>query len=346
MRRPSNLPLLNLSKPIYPAHVMAIIVATMADEGIAPADVLRHSDIDPPALQSPATRLSMHQMLLVCRNALALSKDPLVALRAGARMHIAACGIYGYALLSSPSHAHAVDFALKYDRMLGQFAEMSFDRADGRATWTVSMNLATDETDPLYRFLLEYKLAGMLTVMKDLYGTDFRFGGVRVMHPAPGHADHYRSIFGCETEFGQNENSFWFDAHLMEQRMTYADTITNATVHELCDQALEKMTSPPGLAGTVHAMLMAQPGQFPDVDTMAEAMGMNVRTLRRRLDTEGTSYRQILTEVRTQLAIRYLRTTALTNEEIADRLGYSDAANFRHAFTRWTRSSPSEYRSR
>ena len=49
MRRPSNLPLLNLSKPIYPAHVMAIIVATMADEGIAPADVLRHSDIDPPA---------------------------------------------------------------------------------------------------------------------------------------------------------------------------------------------------------------------------------------------------------------------------------------------------------
>ena len=128
--------------------------------------------------------------------------------------------------------------------------------------------------------------------------------------------------------------------------MTYADTITNATVHELCDQALEKMTSPPGLAGTVHAMFMAQPGQFPDVDTMAEAMGMNVRTLRRRLDTEGTSYRQILTEVRTQLAIRYLRTTALTNEEIADRLGYSDAANFRHAFTRWTRSSPSEYRSR
>lgn len=346
MRSPSRLPLLNLNKPIYPAHVMAAIVGTLADEGIPAADALRHSDIDPLALHSPATRLSMRQMLLVCRNALALSTDPLVALRAGARMHIAACGIYGYALLSSPSHAHAVDFALKYDRMLGQFADMSFERADGRATWTVHMNLATDATDPLYRFLLEYKLAGTLTVMKDLYGADFRFGGVCVMHPAPDHADHYRSVFGCATEFGQEVNSFWFDAQRMEQRMAYADTITNATVHELCDQALEKMSLPPGLAGTVHAMLVAQPGQFPDVDTMAETMGMNARTLRRKLDTEGTSYRQILTEVRTHLAIRYLRTTDLTNEEIAARLGYSDSANFRHAFTRWTCSSPSEYRSR
>jgi AraC-like DNA-binding protein len=52
-----------------------------------------------------------------------------------------------------------------------------------------------------------------------------------------------------------------------------------------------------------------------------------------------------LAEVRMRLAIEYLRKTQMTNEEIASRLGYSEAANFRHAFARWTRKSPSAFRS-
>jgi AraC-like DNA-binding protein len=45
-----------------------------------------------------------------------------------------------------------------------------------------------------------------------------------------------------------------------------------------------------------------------------------------------------------RLAIEYLRKTSMTSEEIASRLGYSDAANFRHAFIRWTGKSPSDFR--
>ena len=71
---------------------------------------------------------------------------------------------------------------------------------------------------------------------------------------------------------------------------------------------------------------------------------MNTRTLRRRLDAEQTSYRKILAEVRMHLAINYLRKTDMTNEEVAARLGYSDAADFRHAFMRWTDRRPSEVR--
>ena len=44
------------------------------------------------------------------------------------------------------------------------------------------------------------------------------------------------------------------------------------------------------------------------------------------------------------LAIEYLRKTRMTNDEIASRLGYSDAANFRHAFRRWTFRQPSDFR--
>jgi transcriptional regulator GlxA family with amidase domain len=50
--------------------------------------------------------------------------------------------------------------------------------------------------------------------------------------------------------------------------------------------------------------------------------------------------------LRTQLALKYLRDTDLSVEDIAFALGFSDAANFRHAFRRWTDKSPNEFRNR
>lgn len=44
------------------------------------------------------------------------------------------------------------------------------------------------------------------------------------------------------------------------------------------------------------------------------------------------------------MAIKYLRDTDLTIEDIAYMLGFSDAANFRHAFYRWTKAAPYQFR--
>ena len=78
---------------------------------------------------------------------------------------------------------------------------------------------------------------------------------------------------------------------------------------------------------------------------MAAGLSMHPRTLRRKLEAQRMTYRKIVAEVRMKLALEYLRNTRMTNEEIAMRLDYSDAANFRHAFARWTGKSPSDFRS-
>ena len=71
---------------------------------------------------------------------------------------------------------------------------------------------------------------------------------------------------------------------------------------------------------------------------------MTSRTLRRRLYDEGSSYQQILTAVRYQLACEYLASSKLPLEEISVLLGYSAPGNFTHAFKRWHGSSPRTYR--
>jgi AraC-like DNA-binding protein len=63
-----------------------------------------------------------------------------------------------------------------------------------------------------------------------------------------------------------------------------------------------------------------------------------------RIAEENTSYHELVENIRRNLAIEYLKTTALSLEDIAARLGYADAPSFSHAFKRWTGSSPGALR--
>lgn len=80
------------------------------------------------------------------------------------------------------------------------------------------------------------------------------------------------------------------------------------------------------------------------VAAVSKRLGVPVRTLKRRLQQQGTSYREIVDEVRTEVAIKYLRETDLSIEDIAYSLGFSEAANFRRAFRRWTKETPNQFK--
>ena len=80
------------------------------------------------------------------------------------------------------------------------------------------------------------------------------------------------------------------------------------------------------------------------IEDVANALNTSVRTLRRKLRDESTSFREVVDELRKEAAIRYLRDTELSVEDVAELLGFSDAANFRHAFRRWTSAAPSQFR--
>lgn len=89
---------------------------------------------------------------------------------------------------------------------------------------------------------------------------------------------------------------------------------------------------------------MNNPGNFPTLDEMAQHLKMGARTLRRRLVEEEMSYQQILDQTRHDLAVQYLKHTALTPKEIGFLLGYSSVSNFRRAFKGWTGKTLSDVR--
>ena len=77
---------------------------------------------------------------------------------------------------------------------------------------------------------------------------------------------------------------------------------------------------------------------------MAAELNTSVRTLERRLKERGWTYKQIVDDLRRQLALRYVKDRHLRLSQLSFLLGFSENAAFVHAFRRWTGSTPMRYR--
>jgi len=118
----------------------------------------------------------------------------------------------------------------------------------------------------------------------------------------------------------------------------------NELALDLCKEQLEQirplLVVDDSASFKVQEYLSSTPLYRTDMEKCSQKMNITSRTLRRKLETEGTSYQRILDEFRNTLAVKYLNSTSMTLEEIAERLGFSDAANFSHAFKRWCGHAP------
>jgi len=81
----------------------------------------------------------------------------------------------------------------------------------------------------------------------------------------------------------------------------------------------------------------------PDINSAANATGISRRTLQRRLANYGTSFTQLVTEVRIGMAKQWIQNQEYSITEVATRLGYYDPTNFSRAFRRVTGSAPRTY---
>jgi AraC-like DNA-binding protein len=149
---------------------------------------------------------------------------------------------------------------------------------------------------------------------------------------------------GCDVRFASAANRIVFQSQWLDQSARLGNKTTYPTIVALCDNLLGDLKLRVGIAGKIRMLLLRDIASPPGSAAVAAALGANERSLRRQLRQQGLSFRGLLDELRTQIALKYLRTTKLPNEDIALALGFSDAANFRRAFHRWTGKTPSDIR--
>lgn len=329
---------------VYPVVKIAAVVHALQAEGIAPAKALKSVALSERDLSSPATRVSLNQVIQCYRNALRLSANPNFAYRTGLRFHVSTYGMYGFAILSSTNFRQTARFAERYHQLATPTAAISFKEECNLAEWTFVPVPHPDVDAALYRFLVELQIGTLTSLLRDVMGPSFV---AHELHVTYGPTDTTRNVaesIGCPVVFGQAHNKFIFDATWLDRTPEFGNEVTFSLVCGLCDQLMEEFQLRIGLSGKVREALLHNLARPTSFDAVARHLKMSTRTLRRKLQEENTSFREVDDELRTQMAIKYLRDTDLTIEEIAVALGFSEAASFRQAFRRWTKEAPNEFR--
>jgi AraC-like DNA-binding protein len=335
---------LNPDDTVYPVAKIALVLDALAAEGVPREDALRRVRLSEASISSPATRVSLNQVIDCYSYAAERSHDPHFAYRAGLRFHVSAYGMYGFAILSSINYRQTMKFAVKYHELATPLVAMEFEENDGYGTWLVSPLSYARIDARLYKFIVEMQFGITLSLHRDFMGSSFFVREFQVTYSPSGDASEYAAPFGAPILFGQSANRLLFDSGWLDGAPRLGNEITYSTVVSLCDAQIEEFQFRRGLVGEVRQILMKnlmRPKKFDDV---AQNLNMSARTLRRKLREENSSFRQVLDELRRDIAIRYLRETDLTVEDIAESLGFSDAAGFRQAFRRWTKAAPHEFK--
>ena len=81
-----------------------------------------------------------------------------------------------------------------------------------------------------------------------------------------------------------------------------------------------------------------------EMTTVARALGLSVRSLRRRLVAEGLSYTDVANDALAMAAKTYLVNEQYSIQETAREMGFSDAKAFHRAFKSWTGMTPDAFR--
>ena len=207
---------------IFATNKLVAVVEMLEKEGISVDDALRGVAITPAALQDAQTRMSVRQLLTGYRNAAALSRDPDFALRLGNSVQVTSYGIYGFAMLSCPTHHATIDFALRYHGLSCASAALGFRREEsGDGTWTIRPADEALGDARLSRFVVEVNAATIVALARDIVAPDYNPLRVRFAFPRPAAPMSYEAIFRCDVLFDQGVNEMDVPADWLQGRTAY-----------------------------------------------------------------------------------------------------------------------------
>ena len=334
---------IGFGEKLHSGTKLAAIVETLLNEGISPNEALSGVQVRVDELHSPVTRISLNQMIAACRNAIRLTSDPQLAFRIGSSIHLSTYGMYGYAMLCSTDFRKTMEFATRYHQLASPLAHLAFEEKGKCAIWTITPVPHPRVDAALYQFITEMQLGIHTSLTRDVMGSSFGPNKVTVTYRPPEHCN-LAELVECPVLFEQPENQFVFDPAWLDRAPILGNRTTHAAMLAICDDLLVDIVQRGGVAGRVRQVLLQDIANCPNFETVAKLLRTTPRTLRRQLRAQNTSFRELIDELRAHVAIKYLRDTDMTSEDIAVALGFSDAANFRHAFRRWTKESPSMFK--
>lgn len=271
-----------------------------------------------------------------------LTNDESFGLRVGKTSHASAMPLAGRLIAASPTLGEGLARIMAYYRVFNDVhpAEVAVDGDD------IVVRVLT-KAIPLVlpRHAIEFAFAWFVGVATVAIGEKVALRSVSFEHTPPRDVSEHVDTFGCPVVFEGSETAFRAPRALFERPTARPDPYLVELLESHAQLLVAKLPDRASVAARVRAIVAELlPRGDAGIDLAAEALGSSPRTLQRKLKEEGTSFTDLVDEVRCDLAKNHLRNGARPIAEIALLVGFSDQSTFHRAFVRWTGKTPGDFR--
>lgn len=300
--------------------------------------VLRNSALPPGALRQRGLPISLTAARQIWSSAERVSGNPLLGLHAAEQLEVGSLDLLDYLTRSSRGFGDALDRFIRFAPLLASAGVLG-SQVIGRR---VHFRHISPDGVPAVADLIA---AMMVLRARTFSGEHIRPLAVRFRHRRERATSEYERIFDARVEFEAPYDELIFDRELLQLPFQSADPRLCEVLEDCAQARLRAVGKPDGaavaaaapsgfVADVRHVLQLCIAEGNPNIDRVAEHLGVSSRTVQRLLRQQGTSHRALLMEVRAELANHYLASSNPTRRALAAGLGYASARSASRALRR------------
>lgn len=300
---------------------------------------LMHSDV-----QDPKGRMAVEQMYVLWEKIVDLTHDAMFAVHAAERVPFGAYNILDYVLAMSSSPEQGLALSSRYFGLMNEAFRLNL--YTHKDSFFLELESATKFL-PIPRPYIEYILLNYLLRIRFATQVDVKPLEVHVTHAAPQSTTEYDRVFKSRVRFKQPVTRIVFSREAMKITHPFADPDLCETLQDHAAQKLRALTDGRQPISQIREALIhnLKAGRTSLLD-LSRQIAESPRNLQRKLHVSGTSFGELVDEIRREQAEDLLKNHDLPMGEVSNKLGFADYSSFCHAFRRWTGTSPAKYRKR
>jgi AraC-like DNA-binding protein len=291
-------------------------------------------------LEDPDSRVPLERYKALIKAGQALSGDPALALHYAEARTLDEVSIVGLIGNAAETMVDAFQQLQRYSMLVVEVdigTDTRFKSSvDNSGIWLVDHRVRPND----FPELTETAFGQMVTGTKRFGDTPFVLE-VHLTYPEPGYQSEYERVLGAPVHFEMARNAMRIDPAWMTHRIALSPRYVFGVLSERADALLEELASRDSVRARVEGLVMPilHTGGI-GIDAVASKLNVSRTTLYRRLKEEGTTFEDVLDELRHRLAVDYLAGSKASVNETAYLVGFSEPAAFSRAFKRWTGRSP------
>jgi AraC-like DNA-binding protein len=329
--------------PSATGFIARLAYARLKAAAVEPGPLLKKAGVTLPQIEDPSARLRAQDQIRFLNFSASMLTDDLLGFHLAQQPDLREIGILYYILASSEFLGLALQRAARYTSIVNE--GISVKVVDGPDMCITFAYVGVSRH--LDRHQIEFWMTALVRMCRQLTGLRLLPTRVRLTHHRDGTCSELVEFFGTDVEFGATVDAVEFAASVKHMPVVSADPYLNQLVTACCEEALSHQSTRHGSfrSKVENAIVPLLPHGKARVGEIARRLGVSQRTFGRRLSLEGRTFSDVLEELRSDLAGRYLADNDLSISQVAWLLGYKEVSAFTHAFKRWTGKTPRHVRS-